>query len=131
MRLRSVLLAVALLPAAVGCGGGDGVDKQASCDRMKEAIKSIGTLQAEENGTGDGDFTKIYSDAATKIRSAADSSSDDNVKTAGTQVADALDQLAKAQSSGDPSGGPEALEASGRLATAAGSFEKHCGPVEG
>ena len=130
MRLRSVLLAVVLLPAAVACGGGGGVDKQASCNQMKDAIKSIATLQAEENGTGEADFTKIYADAAAKIRTAAGSAEDDSVKTAGTQVADALDQLAKAHKSDDPTGGPEALEASGKLATAAGTFEQHCGPVE-
>jgi hypothetical protein len=129
MRLIPVLLAALLLPTAAACGGGDGVDKQASCDKMKNAIKSIGTLQAEESEKGDADFAKIYTDVAAQIRSAASSAEDEGVKSAGTQVADALDELAKAQSSGQP-GGTQALEASGKLATAAGAFEKHCGPVE-
>ncbi len=131
MRLRSVLLAVALLPVAACGGGSDGVDKKTSCDRMKSAISSIGALQAQENGDGPGDFAKIYSDAATQIRTAANTSSDAGAKAAGVKVADALDQLAKAHKSGDASGSPAALEASGALATAAGDFEKQCGPVTG
>ncbi|MEO3786230.1 hypothetical protein ABGB12_23120 [Actinocorallia sp. B10E7] len=130
MRLRSVLLAAALLPVVAACGGGDGVDKKTSCDQMKNAINSIGTLQVKENGEGADNFAEIYSGAATKIRTAANASEDANVKSAGTEVADALDELAKAQNSADPGGSPEALEASSKLATAAGSFEKHCGPVE-
>lgn len=131
MRLIPVLLAAVLLPAAAACGGGDGADKQASCDKMKNAIRSIGTLQAEGSEKGNADFAKIYSDAASQIRSAAETAEDDGVKSAGTQVADALDQFAQAQKSENPGGGgPETLEASSRLATAAGAFEKHCGPVD-
>lgn len=132
MRLRSVLLAAALLPAtACGGGGGDGVDKKASCDQMKSAITSISTLQAQESGTGSGNFSKIYSDAAAKIRTTANAAADDGVKSAGVQVADALDLLAKATTSNDSGGSPAALEASGKLATAATTFERHCGPVNG
>jgi len=130
MRLRSVLLALALLSTATACGGDGGVDKKTSCDQMKAAINAIGTAQAEEKGAGAENFLKVYSDAATKIRKTANDSADANVKSTGLQVADALDELAKAQTSTDPIGGPEVLEASGELATAAGSFAKHCGPVD-
>ena len=130
MRLRSVLLALALLSSATACGGDGGVDKKTSCERMKAAINAIGTVQAEEKGAGAENFLKVYSDAAAKIRKTAEESADADVKSTGLQVADALDDLAKAQNSADPIGGPEVLEASGELATAAGSFAKHCGPVD-
>ena len=129
MRLVPVLLAAALLPVTAACGGG-GVDKQASCDKMKSAIRSIGTLQVEGSEKGDADFAKIYTDAASEIRAAAEAAEDDGVKSAGTQVAEALDQFAQAQNAKDSDGTPQTLEASSRLATAAGAFEKQCGPVD-
>ncbi|WP_460363738.1 hypothetical protein [Actinocorallia lasiicapitis] len=129
MRLLPTLIATALL-LATACSTSKGPDRQASCTEITEAITALGTDPLVQTASGTANvqqFADTYTKTATRIRTAAASADDPAVKSAATEIADALDLLTKAVTSPTPSG-PDGLTASTRLATAADTFQKTCTP---
>ncbi|ROO90639.1 hypothetical protein EDD29_8373 [Actinocorallia herbida] len=128
MRLRSVLVAAALVPLAACSGGGGSTDHATACDGYKTAINTLGTTQVGVDFSDPSTLTGPYNDAADEIRKIASDAADERVEKVGDQIADALDQVVEAAKSGSSADRPS-LTASGRLADAVSAMERECGPI--
>lgn len=89
-RAVGALVVTAGVLSTAGCLGGS--DNTAACDTMKKELQDISTRATQQISDPAG-MAKTYSEAAGKIRTAADTA-DGDVKSAGNELANALDGLA-------------------------------------
>lgn len=120
-RVLGVLAVSGALLATAGCGGSG--NNKSACNEMKAELQNLGPKASQQINNPSG-MAQLYTDGASKIRTAANKA-DGDVKKSGNDVATALDGLASVMR--NAAAGQVKQPDATALTTAGADLKKACG----